>query len=232
MAAWRGALVDAIECDSSAVRPASRLSGAFVGTGRGRAAGAGSPEGSQLDGDRRPPSRPRWWVPALAGVVVLVLAAGWLVSRTGGGDAIVGPSEIVVGEAVRYRARESAGPVLWTGPSGERVTDADLEVRAVVPGELRVGGDRAVRKVTAVASAVGPKVNSPSRARIGEEIELRPSSPAGVMVHYWLGPDGARVDGDVLRLTPTRAGRVSVVLVARGPDGIERGVRHRGEVAP
>lgn len=239
MAAWRGALLDAMESDgAAALPPASRLSGAPAVTGLGRAARAGPPEGLLPDGDRRPPRRRRWRLPALAGVLVLVLvlAAGWLVTRTGGGGAIVGPSEIVVGEAVRYRAGDTAGPVWWTGPGGERVADADLEIRAVLPGELRVelrvDGDRAVRKVTAVASPVGPTVDSPDRARIGEEIELRPSSPAGATVHYWLGPDGARVDGDVLRLTPTRAGRLSLALVARGPDGIERGVRHRIEVAP
>ena len=232
MAAWRGALLDAIDADAAAAIQTSRLPPAVPG--RALPATEGSPEGMRSRGDRWAPSRRRWAAAAVAGVLVLVLAVGWLMTRTGG-DVIAGPDEIVVGETARYRARGVAGPVSWTGPNGERVADADLEVRAVVPGdlrvELRVGGDRMVRTVTAVASRVGPKVESPARARVGEEIELRPLAPAGGTTHYWLGPDGARVDGDVLRLTPQRPGRLSVALVARGVDGIERGVRHRVEVA-
>ncbi len=233
MAAWRGALLDALDSDAAAALVPSRTTAPAV-PGSAWPAGTGSPVGLRSSGDRRPPSR-SWWPAAAAGVLVLVLAVALLVTRTGGGGAIVGPDEIVVGETVRYRARGLAGPVSWTGPSGERVADADLEVRAVVPGdlrlELRAGGERMVRRVRAVASRAGPKVESPGTARVGEEIELRPLAPAAATTHYWLGPDGARVDGDVLRLTPQRAGKLSVVLVARGVDGIERGVRHRFEVA-
>ena len=232
MAEWRGALLEAIECDDAAPRqPLAPAAPAHPGGGS--TARAGSPVGMR-PGGRWPPSRGWWAAAALAGVLVLVLAVGWLATAAGDRSAIVGPGEIVVGETVRYRARGAAGPVSWTGPGGERVADADLEVRAVVPGrlrvELRVGDDRVVRTVTAVASPIGPAVESPGRARVGEEIELRPLGPAGATAHYWLGPDGTRVDGDVLRLTPQRAGRVSVVLIARGAAGIERGVRHRVEV--
>lgn len=182
-------------------------------------------------------TRRRWTVSLVAGLAALAALAA-LATRLGSAGGIVGPDEIVVGETVRYRAPESQDrSVAWIGPNGEQVLDQDLEVRAVVPGELRIelraGEDRNTRTILAVPSPVGPRVEGPARARLGESIVLRPaSSPTGASDYYWLDPDGVRVDGESLRLTPTRAGMLSVVLVARGTDGIERGVRHRVEVVP
>jgi hypothetical protein len=141
----------------------------------------------------------------------------------------------VIGETVRYRAQASADEsIVWTGPNGEQVRDEDLEVRAVVPGrlhiELLVDGDRTSRTILAVPSPLGPRVDGPTETRVDETIVLRPATTASDRDHYWLDPDGARVAGDTLEVTPTEPGTVSVTLIAVGDDGIERGVRHEVEV--
>lgn len=209
MALWRDALLEAIELDGRPSEPTTR-------SGRGRRA---------------------VWITAgltgLAGLAGLVA----LTTRLDTAGAIVGPGTIMVGEAVRYRAPEHLDrAVEWIGPNGEDVRDEDLEVRAVVPGELRIeltaDGERTSRTIVAVASPEGPRVSGPAQARLDESFVLRPAEPGAGQDHYWLDADGLRVDGEELRLTPTSVGRLSVVLVARGPDGIERGVRHHVEVIP
>ncbi len=141
---------------------------------------------------------------------------------------------MIVGETARYRSPGRADEAItWIGPDGERVRDADLAVRAIVPGPLSIellvgGGDRLTRTVEAVASPLGPRVAGPRQADVGEAIELRSDALAGSA--YWLDPSGRRVEGATLRLTPTAPGRLSVALIVRGDDGIERGVRHYVEV--
>ena len=242
MAAWRQELLEAVEADSAVAVPTNDATPRAHDRPDGAASRSG-PDAGELHSPGRPPVRRcaptvRAISAVSAGVVgvLAVVAIAWVVARSPGGGGIAGPGEIVVGEAVRYRAPDGHEPVSWTGPGGERVVDADLEVRAVVPGrlriELRTGDRRVVRTVTAVPSPAGPEVRGPERARVGQPIELRPSSPDDGTAYYWLDPDGARVDGEVLRILPARAGTTSVVLVARGDDGVERGARHVVDVVP
>lgn len=184
------------------------------------------------------PARRRVRRPALLaagfGAVLAVIALAWVATRLVTGDGIIGPGEVVVGETVRYRSSAPADQgVTWIGPDGKMVRDQDLSVRAIVPGplhiELLVGDDRTTRTVEALASPLGPRVNGPRRARLGESIELQAGADDGAA--YWLDPSGRRVEGASLRLTPTAPGTLSVALIVRGGDGIERGARHQIEVA-
>nr|MBA3267914.1 serine/threonine protein kinase [Acidimicrobiia bacterium] len=172
MARWRQGLLEAIATDE-AVRPARR-NGARSG-GPGIQAPTRPPEKSPTD--RRPASRGR--VALVLSGLVAVVAGAWLAPWDSAPDRIVGPSEVVVGETVRYRAPAGADQsIVWTGPNGEQVRDEDLEVRPVVPGRLRiellVDGDRTARTITAVPSPLGPRVDGPTEARVGETIVLRP----------------------------------------------------------
>lgn len=225
MGRWREGLLEAIDVDATG-RPVRR-NGAPSPDKR-------SPEPTRLDEGSPAPARRSRVALGVAGLVAAVAFAS-LAPWNSSTDPIVGPSEVVIGETVRYRAQASADEsIVWTGPNGEQVRDEDLEVRAVVPGrlhiELLVDGERTSRTILAVPSPLGPRVDGPTETRVDETIVLRPATTASDRDHYWLDPDGARVAGDTLEVTPTEPGTVSVTLIAVGDDGIERGVRHEVEV--
>lgn len=229
MAQWRQGLLEAIAIDEAA-RPARRNGARSRGAGPDDPA----PPAGGTPNDRRPASRRRRIALGISGLLAVV-AGAWLAPWDGAPDRIVGPSEVVVGETVRYRAPAGADrSIVWTGPNGEQVRDEDLEVRAVVPGRLRiellVDGDRTARTITAVPSPGGPRVDGPTEARVDETIVLRPATTTDERSHYWLDPDGARLATDTLEITPTAPGTLSATLIAVGDDGIERGVRHEVEV--
>lgn len=232
MSHWRQGLLEAIDLDAGARSPA-----------RQRSAPRPQPPGPAQVSSRpgsgpspTPVGRRRWAAIGVAGLVAAVVLV-WLAVRLPNHGGIVGPGEVVVGDAVRYRAPSVQDQsITWIGPNGERVSDQDLEVRPVVPGRLRIelhtDGGRLTRSIQALPSPLGPRVQGPTQARIGESITLRSSFPEGDRSHYWLDPAGVRVADDRLELTPTAPGTLSVALVARGGDGIERGVRHQVEVIP
>lgn len=232
MSSWRQGLFDAIE-DGRGRRPPATIGAPLLPVRYPQADMSEAPE-ALLQLPDRPGSRRRWVVLG-AGALTALVAVAWLVARLVAAEGIVGPDEVVVGETVRYRAPASPDePILWIGPNGEQVRDEDLAITAVVPGQLRielfVDGDRRSRTVRARPSPLGPLVDGPDEARAGEAIVLTPSLQPGDRSHYWLDPGGDRVDEERLELAPATPGTLSVTLVAIGPDGIERGVRHRVEV--
>ena len=182
MSRWREGLVDAMRPTivGGTWRPANGA--------RPPAAESGEAATYRVGTDGAGPSvLRRWWVASGLAALAVVVALGWLAVRLVTSGGIVGPDEVVVGEAVRYRAPANRDePVLWIGPNGEQVRDEDLEVRAVVPGRCAsnwwptVNGSHVrswpLPRLSGPASTVRPKRGSTSRSFSGRP-RLNTTSP-------------------------------------------------------
>jgi serine/threonine protein kinase len=161
-------------------------------------------------GDSREGRRRRWPI-----VMALLLAGALgtvgvlLTGRDQGGDRVIGPSQIAVGDAATYYLADATGSPTWL-IGDQRTTATLLEFDATTPGELRIevsDDTSTVARTIEVVPANAPGIDGPASIAVGQVGVYTVDDAAGSVV-WTIG--GSELSEPVARITPTSPGVVSI----------------------
>ena len=109
------------------------------------------------------------------------------------------------------------------------IEDNDLAVIAVLPGSLTfslmVGDETETKTIEVEPSPDGPLIVGPDEVVVGTPTNFFADIAQGDQVRFWIDNDGQQHLGDSFTLEAETAGSVTIALVVRSADGVDRGVR-------
>ena len=169
---------------------------------------------------------------AIVAAIVLLgaIGLGAIAVLSGGSDLIIGPDSVVVGEQTVYMANADNGDTVeWIDWNETVITDADLSVTAVLPGSLTfslaVGDETETKTIEVEPSPDGPTIVGPDEVVVGAPTNFFADMQAGDQVRFWIDESGQQHLGTSFTLEAETAGPVTIALVVRGADGVDRGTR-------
>ena len=184
---------------------------------------------NQSTAGRRSPTSTFMAFGALSVLIAVALIAFWT-TIGGRSDRISGPDSVVVGETTIFQAVATDDEtVAWTDWNGAVIEDNDLAVIAVLPGSLTfslmVGDETETKTIEVEPSPDGPLIVGPDEVVVGTPTNFFADIAQGDQVRFWIDNDGQQHLGDSFTLEAETVGSVTIALVVRSADGVDRGVR-------